>query len=238
MYDTSQHGQLQYIFDLFGGIDFVKNNPKYVIEIGAFDGKTNSNALPLFNFGWSGICIEPDPISFLKLQQLHILNDKVQTYCLCICDSDPTFIDFYCVDEKLQYNDHQLSTSVKSFSDKINNVRNANANIIKRLGLTLHDFYQAFVNNPVHYLSMDCECLDEKILLNTNFSIFRPKIIQAELQYDIQIDDIGSFNNTILYLKSNDYEVVKFPNSIDILAIDKNNCSDLNLNILSNMGSV
>lgn len=39
------------------------------LDIGAYDGKTFSNTLKLFEKGWSGVCIEPSPSVFPALEQ-------------------------------------------------------------------------------------------------------------------------------------------------------------------------
>lgn len=50
----------------------------YFIDIGAYDGRTCSNTYTLEKrFGWTGICVEPDPTSFAKLQKRRS----------CICDN-------------------------------------------------------------------------------------------------------------------------------------------------------
>jgi FkbM family methyltransferase len=41
------------------------------LDIGAYDGQTFSNTLALAERGWGGVCIEPSPITFVKLAELH-----------------------------------------------------------------------------------------------------------------------------------------------------------------------
>lgn len=240
MKDTSQWNQIKYIVSLFGGIEEVKSNKRYAIEVGAFDGVTNSNAHPLFSCGWEGISIEPDPISFEKLKDVYKNNDNVKCYSLCIHDNESGIVDFYGVNENLQYNDRQLCTLDKKFSDDINNERRVTASVYKKMAYPLHIFYEEFVNinvvdKLVDYITIDCECLDEKILLYNNFSIFRPTVIQSEFQYDNKIENIGMENRAIDHLKFNNYSVYKLPNSSDILAINDLNDKYLDLSILSEL---
>lgn len=49
-----------------------------LLDIGAYDGKTFSNTLRLFELGWSGVCIEPSPSVFLGCITLHANNPKVE----------------------------------------------------------------------------------------------------------------------------------------------------------------
>lgn len=47
------------------------------LDIGACDGRLNSNTLALVELGWSGILVEPSPQSFVKLHALHGNNPKL-----------------------------------------------------------------------------------------------------------------------------------------------------------------
>ena len=47
------------------------------LDIGAYDGKTFSNTFRLVDSGWSGICIEPSPSVFPRLQELHGSNPRI-----------------------------------------------------------------------------------------------------------------------------------------------------------------
>jgi FkbM family methyltransferase len=49
-----------------------------LLDIGAYDGKTFSNTLRLFELGWSGVCIEPSPSVFLGCMTLHAENPRVE----------------------------------------------------------------------------------------------------------------------------------------------------------------
>lgn len=48
-----------------------------LVEIGAFDGKTNSNSLLLIERGWNAFLVEPSPAAFDKILKLHRNNDRV-----------------------------------------------------------------------------------------------------------------------------------------------------------------
>ena len=52
--------------------------PKEVLDIGAYDGKTYSNSFALIERGWSAILVEPSPSAFLKLMKLHGENKNVK----------------------------------------------------------------------------------------------------------------------------------------------------------------
>lgn len=48
------------------------------LEIGAFDGRANSNTLALVERGWSGVCVEADPKAFCALLERHGGNPRLQ----------------------------------------------------------------------------------------------------------------------------------------------------------------
>ena len=63
------------------------------IDVGAFDGKHLSNTYMLEQQGWTGICVEPHPEFFRRLQQ-----NRPQSHCVnvaCVADEKLTTVDFY-----------------------------------------------------------------------------------------------------------------------------------------------
>ena len=69
----------------------VLNNKKngYFLDVGAYDGKESSNTLYLEEeLGWTGICVEPEPVAFQKLKSIRksiciesaVLNYKGECY--------------------------------------------------------------------------------------------------------------------------------------------------------------
>ena len=55
---NSQNGEEQVIADYFG------TDTGRALDIGAYDGRTFSNTYALLERGWSGVLVEPDPVSF------------------------------------------------------------------------------------------------------------------------------------------------------------------------------
>jgi FkbM family methyltransferase len=64
MKDHSQHGEQAHILKFFG------ERKGRFLDIGAFDGVTGSNTRALAELGWSGVCVEANPISFARLMEL------------------------------------------------------------------------------------------------------------------------------------------------------------------------
>ena len=67
----SQCDEEKYILEVF------KGKIGRFLDIGACDGKTGSNSLALVEQGWSGVLVEASPRAFLKLQDLHLGNEKL-----------------------------------------------------------------------------------------------------------------------------------------------------------------
>ncbi len=59
-------------------IEFFKGFKGAVLDIGANDGKTFSNSLRLIELGWEALLVEPSPVAFIELVNLHLFNDNVE----------------------------------------------------------------------------------------------------------------------------------------------------------------
>ena len=59
-----------------------------LVEIGAFDGKTNSNSLLLIEHGWNAVLVEPSPAAFDKILKLHRKNEKVHLFNVAVIHSE------------------------------------------------------------------------------------------------------------------------------------------------------
>ena len=94
-------------------MDAVKklDGPRTVFDIGAHDGKTNSNSLALIEMGWSAVLIEPSPSCFLKLLDRHAGNPKV-TLINAAIGLDKMMVKFY------EFVDDQCGTTVRANAEK------------------------------------------------------------------------------------------------------------------------
>lgn len=71
----SQYGEDQYVLEYFG------DRVGHFVDIGAYDGLTYSNTRCLMERGWSGVCIEPNPLVFPYLMQNTAEFDEVALVC-------------------------------------------------------------------------------------------------------------------------------------------------------------
>lgn len=73
--DFSQNKEQEIILNFFKGEDHRKNK---FLDIGANDGISFSNTYALSLLGWSGVCLEPTQVAFLKLQKLYQNNKMIK----------------------------------------------------------------------------------------------------------------------------------------------------------------
>ena len=70
----SQNGEDDVILELV--CSYLPTNSTF-IDVGAYDGCTRSNTLALVERGWGGILVEPSPVPFQRLTELHGSNPKL-----------------------------------------------------------------------------------------------------------------------------------------------------------------
>jgi FkbM family methyltransferase len=73
--DVSQHGEAGVVAAL---ID--PGWPRYLVDVGAHDGRSLSNSFPFVQLGWSGVLVEPLPEAFEHLAELY--RDRPDVRCL------------------------------------------------------------------------------------------------------------------------------------------------------------
>jgi FkbM family methyltransferase len=60
------------------------------LDVGAFDGRTFSNTLKLYERGWSGVLVEPSPLAFAGLQREYKGKPRVELIQAAVADKDGT----------------------------------------------------------------------------------------------------------------------------------------------------
>lgn len=80
-------------------VSLLPNSEGNLVEIGAFDGRTNSNSLLLIERGWNAVLVEPSPAAFQKIFKLHRDNNKVHLFNFPITigtnKNEMELVDFY-----------------------------------------------------------------------------------------------------------------------------------------------
>jgi len=114
---SSQYGEHQFILDHFAGRDPAQLR---FLDVGAFDGQTNSNTKPLADLGWSGVCVEPSPPAFCRLMKTYADNPRVTLVCGAVAGGNPSSAWFHCNSADGEHCD-QVSTFSEEHRDKWEN---------------------------------------------------------------------------------------------------------------------
>jgi FkbM family methyltransferase len=168
----SQFKQDQFVYE-----NFLKDRQNgFFVDIGAYDGEIDSNSLFFENLGWNGICIEPNPEAFKKLQNIR------KCTCLPYAVSD--------INDNLQFfqiKDRGLSTLsglVNEFTqraiERINtsiNIDDQNFNYINVECKTFDSIIEVY---NIDFLSLDTEGNELKILRSIDFNKYNIDIITVE----------------------------------------------------------
>jgi FkbM family methyltransferase len=173
----------------------------FFIEIGAHDGMSCSNTLFFEEFrNWTGICIEPGPEEFKKLNE----NRKSINLNCCISDydgeSEYTYIEGYSM---------MLSGLSESYNEshqnRINNEVNHYGGNINRIKMLVHKLQTILEKNnitEVDYCSIDTEGSEFNIIKSIDYDKSNIKIFSIENNYgDTEIKDFLESKGYTLYKK-------------------------------------
>lgn len=164
----SQAGQDYWVF----GEVFNEKKGGYFLDIGAHNGINISNTYILEKrYGWSGICIEANPITF------NILKKVRQATCLNVClDSDKGEVDFVLRDAKGGILAPDLDN--KEVTENTTLVR------LKTLPL-IHVLEEQNAPNVIDFLSIDIEGAEERVLGDFDFTKYTFRCITIERPSDV-----------------------------------------------------
>src|SRR5205823_5540735 len=84
--DYSQHGEQKIITRFFS--EYHRQYTPYCVDAGAYDGIVGSNSRALFEAGWSGMVIEPNPRVFKRLVSLY--DNRPDVICVQMALSNET----------------------------------------------------------------------------------------------------------------------------------------------------
>jgi len=174
----SQVGQDQYVNDHF----FHNMREGIFVDIGAYDGVTGSNSLFFEKeLGWSGICVEPVPHFFQKLEK--------SRSCTCInsCIGEDGSKDFLWIEgpnEQLSGLLENYSTERKELLDRLAIDYHDKHHTIQVTSVDLMDLLQKHNLNRIDYLSIDTEGGELEILQSIDFDQVEIRVIDVENNRD------------------------------------------------------
>jgi FkbM family methyltransferase len=181
--DFSQHGEQPHILRYF--LEH-RDAPRYLVDIGAFDGITGSNSRSLLLRGWSGALVEPDPRTFARLAILYAERpDVVCVRCAIAGQAGVQEMHFTTGPERvnpaLAWQYAQVNTLVSNIADGM--VENHGYRFMPHLVsvATLHGLLD-WVHAPaeIGFLSIDAEGVDTEIIRSADFRRHRPWLISVE----------------------------------------------------------
>jgi FkbM family methyltransferase len=183
--DHSQFGEQPIILDFFRTTD--RRYSRFCVDAGAFDGTVGSNSRAIFQQGWPGIAIEPNPRSFERLSALY--KDRPDIICIQnALSSQPASAAQmkFCVgpigtpeEDKWQYG--QVSTLSDFFAKhyETNHQWTYEAGFVDIVTLT-SVLREHGASRDFGFLSIDCEAEDLKVLEGFDMEEFRPLLICVE----------------------------------------------------------
>lgn len=160
--------QAKFILNLFGqnGI---------FIDVGAYDGLEGSNTYLLENYGWDGICIEPNPISFNRLTQ----NRKCKCLNIALSDMDD-FKEFISINGYAEQISCIYNTAPEEHLKRIENEISLWGGQQNKIAIQCKTFNSVIDIVDIEYVSIDAECHELNILKGTDFKKYNIKVISYE----------------------------------------------------------
>jgi FkbM family methyltransferase len=188
-----QYGEDDILLKFFQDINY-----GFVVDVGAADGKDNSNTYNLLKkLGWKGILVEPEPIQFKALQERYEHNDDV--LCLnCAVDAEMGTKPFWC--------GLQVSTMVPAWRDACVKAHGIDYKEIEVDTMPL-DLIMEGADAPeeFEFLSIDCEGMDFAVLQTLNLKKYKPQMICLE-GHGYTIEGYAQYKTTVgnsLYVRAN-----------------------------------
>ena len=144
----SQNNEQEFILNYF------KNQTGVFLDLGAYDGVDLSNTRALMELGWAGLCFEPHPEIFKKLESNCEQFHNVYAIEMAVGVSNGVF--------KLNANDTYYSTLIDSEKERFKNTQQ-----FTEVECTVINFATVQKSSPFKnfdFISIDCEGIDFQIL--------------------------------------------------------------------------
>jgi FkbM family methyltransferase len=130
--------------------------PGFFVDVGAYNGKEISNTLALEEVGWTGICIEPEPMAYeeCKLNRSCIVDNS------CVYNLNGKIVKFLC--------QNVLSGIEEGFQDQYTRDSTQKISLVTRTLTEILDKYNA--PKHIEYVSIDTEGTELEILSSIDFT--------------------------------------------------------------------
>lgn len=194
----------QYCEDLILDVLLGFKDEGFYIDIGANDSSIFSNTERFYKRGWTGINIEPDPVSFEKFKEKRA-KDINLNIGIGISRKE---LDFY------RLSADTLSTFSKNAVKKYIKDGHKVLDVLKIPVKPLNDIFEEYAGGrEVDFMSVDVEGFEIEVLKSNDWKKYRPKIIILEINQNQ--------NKLLVYLSACQYKIV-FNNQTNAIFIDLN----------------
>ena len=197
--------------DLYAYLFFNGKKDGFYIDIGANDGKHQSNTYFFEHMGWKGVCIEPQKDIFEILKQ----NRKCDVYNAAISGESKEEAEFIKAAgaQGLSGLNSQMSKAHKKRIKK----ENGKIEIIKIKTLSFEDLMKNYPEKlHIDFLSIDVEGAEMSILKGVDFSKYSFGLLTIENNEETE----GMGNELIKFMDSKGYRVLH-DLGLDIMFIKK-----------------
>lgn len=168
----------------FAAFFFKDQEGLFFVDVGAYDGIAGSNSLVLEDgYGWKGICIEPNPVTFESLKKY---SDKYRK------NSEILNIGISQVDSSLEFWQIEgYAASLSGFSDffddshkkRVDDEISTHGGVLSKIQMLskpLRSILSERGIKKVDYLSIDAEGADSEILKSIDFDSTEITLISVE----------------------------------------------------------
>jgi FkbM family methyltransferase len=162
--DVSQHGEASIV-----GALVEPGWPRYLVDVGAHDGRSLSNSFPFLQLGWAGTLVEPLPQAFERLAELY--RDRPEVRCVAAACSD------WDGQGQLAVGEDGPSTMTSTLHAEGAPTRNSIPVAVRTLTSVLDE---AEAPRDFSLLLVDAERTDYSVLAGLDFARYRPRVIVTE----------------------------------------------------------
>jgi FkbM family methyltransferase len=183
----AQSGEDEIVLAHFGG------RKGFYVDVGAFDGVTNSNTCLLQQLGWRGICVEPAPIPFRDLRDARLspLTDCIWSACVARPSADG--IAFTWLDTIPQFSGVAPDASKVRRECEFRDVA-VSPEIIHVPALTLNEILSAStleIDN-IDFVSIDTEGTEMAVLQGFDLNRWKPELLCIETN-DARVSSVADY---------------------------------------------
>lgn len=198
----SQNNEQEIILNYFDKFIERHGHPGALLSIGENDGYHLSNVLAMIERGWKGILVEPSPIAFLKLQELHRSRSGIFCYQVAIADGTGP-MPFFDSDSHLKDGDTSLLSTLKKTETK----RWSGVQTFDEIMVDAQTFKDFMEDKPIQtfdLISIDAEGMDLTILKQIDLVKTKTSMVIVEWNGNdfTEFDDYFKFNFFKLHHKN------------------------------------